>query len=121
MNFRHIRNKTITLTILVISFLWYNLIVTSSIAADDLQNCESLDIYNNKVCMDTMTYSDGTKYTGEFRYGVMNGQGTLIYPDGTNYTGQWKDALPNGQGTRTYAGGKTYTGQWKDALPNGQR
>ena len=33
------------------------------------------------------------------------------------YTGEWKDGMFNGQGTGTYADGYTYTGEWKDGEP----
>ena len=46
------------------------------------------------------TWSDGTKYIGEWRFGEMNGQGTYTYADGGKYVGEWKDGKKNGQGTR---------------------
>ena len=34
------------------------------------------------------------------------------------YTGEWKDGKENGQGTYTYVDGTvTYTGEWKDGGP----
>ena len=65
----------------------------------------------------TMTYADGSTYTGEWRDDVRHGQGTGTYTDGGTYSGQWKDGEPNGQGTYTYANGRTYTGAFKDGKP----
>jgi hypothetical protein len=38
-----------------------------------------------------MTYPDGRKYTGEFKAGERNGQGTMIYPDGKKQEGKFKN------------------------------
>ena len=62
----------------------------------------------------TMTFADGTTYTGEFKDGKFHGQGTYTFLDGTTYTGAFKDDQPNGQGTITYANGSKRTGRWKD-------
>ena len=63
------------------------------------------------------TYASGDTYTGAFKDGEFNGQGTKTAKDGTvRYTGEWKDGLYNGQGTMT-DGGKSFTGEWK----NGER
>ena len=53
----------------------------------------------------TVTWADGTTYTGEFKDGNFNGQGTMRYTDGDTHTGEWKDDKENGQGTYTYADG----------------
>ena len=38
-----------------------------------------------------MTYAAGTTYTGEWKDGEYNGQGTMTFTDGTTYTGKWED------------------------------
>ena len=53
----------------------------------------------------TMTWADGSTYTGAFKDGNFNGQGTMRYTDGDTHTGEWKDDKENGQGTYTYADG----------------
>ena len=45
---------------------------------------------------------------------MFNGQGTLTFANGTTYTGEFKDDMFNGQGTYTSANGYTFTGEWKD-------
>ena len=47
------------------------------------------------------TWSDGSKYVGEFKEGLPNGQGTLTSPDGRKYVGEFKDRKKHGQGTET--------------------
>ena len=64
----------------------------------------------------TMSYSDGSKYVGEFKYGKINGLGTMIYADGSKYVGEFKDSNMSGRGTMTYADGSKYVGEFKDSL-----
>ena len=54
------------------------------------------------------TWSDGSKYVGEFKEGKKNGQGTLTSPDGRKYVGEFKDGKQHGQGTETFPHGSTY-------------
>ena len=68
----------------------------------------------------TKTWPNGQKYVGEFRNGKFNGQGTLTSPDGSKYEGEFKDGLPNGQGTLTIPNGKKYVGEWKEGKKHGQ-
>ena len=39
----------------------------------------------------TFTWTDGAKYVGEFKIGLMHGRGTYIWADGTKYVGEFKD------------------------------
>ena len=39
----------------------------------------------------TFTWTDGAKYVGEFKIGLMHGRGTYIWADGTKYAGEFKD------------------------------
>ena len=41
-----------------------------------------------------MKYADGRTYTGAFKDGKFNGQGTYTFADGTKRTGEWKDGKP---------------------------
>ncbi len=65
----------------------------------------------------TDTDSDGDTYSGDWKYGMANGQGTKTFPDGSTYTGAFKDGEFNGQGTAKYADGSKRTGEWKDGKP----
>ena len=38
----------------------------------------------------TLTFRDGDKYVGEFKYGEKHGQGTYTWSDGSKYVGEWK-------------------------------
>ena len=57
-------------------------------------------------------------YTGERNSdGKPHGHGTMTFADGTTYTGEFKDDKFNGQGTYTFADGTTYVGNFEDGLP----
>jgi hypothetical protein len=62
----------------------------------------------------TITFEDGSVYTGQLKKGVPNGQGTLIYSDTSTYTGQFKDGKPHGTGRFEDADGTVFDGQFDD-------
>ena len=59
-----------------------------------------------------ITYSNGEKYVGEFKDGMLNGQGTYTYPDGEKYVGEFKDGLLNGKGVAYKVNGEIQSGTW---------
>ena len=40
------------------------------------------------------TWSDGSKYVGEFNEGLPNGQGKMTYSDGSKHEGEYKNGRP---------------------------
>ena len=70
--------------------------------------------------IETINYSDGSVYVGEFKDDQLNGQGTFTSADGSVYVGEFKDDQLNGQGTYTSADGGVYVGEYKDNERNGQ-
>ena len=60
------------------------------------------------------TWSDGSKYVGEFKEGLPNGQGTLTSTDGRKYVGKFKDRKKHGQGTETFPDGTKYEWEYKN-------
>ena len=67
----------------------------------------------------TDTLTNGDKYDGEWKNGKKNGQGITTYPDGGNYIGEYKNEKRNGQGTHTWSDGRKYVGDYKDGLSHG--
>jgi len=49
-----------------------------------------------------------------------NGQGTFTFSDGSKYGGEWKDDKRDGQGTIIYPDGKKWVGRVKDGKPTGR-
>jgi len=65
----------------------------------------------------------GYKYEGEFKNGIMHGQGTFTWAgewQGQQYVGEHKEGVANGQGTMTYKNGNVYNGEWKEDKRHGQ-
>jgi hypothetical protein len=62
----------------------------------------------------TITFEDGSIYTGQLKKGEPNGQGTLIYSDTSTYTGQFKNGKPQGTGRFEDADGTVFDGQFED-------
>ena len=71
-------------------------------------------------CIGTYTWTNGSKYVGEFIDGDFNGQGTFTFDNGDKYVGEWRDDKQNGQGTFTWPDGEKYVGEHKDDKRNGQ-
>lgn len=68
----------------------------------------------------TYSWADGDKYTGEWEDDLFEGQGTYTWANGDKYAGEWQDDMFKGQGTYTWASGSAYTGEWKDGVKEGQ-
>ena len=60
-------------------------------------------------------YKGGT-YSGVLLDGKPHGQGTWRHPNG-QYGGEWKNGIIHGQGIFTSYAGRKYIGQWKDGNP----
>ena len=61
--------------------------------------------------------AENAVYTGEFKDGQFDGEGTLQYADGTIYSGTFVKGLREGSGTLTLQSGESYEGQWsKDEM-----
>ncbi len=65
-----------------------------------------------------MTLKNGYKYEGDFKDGKAYGNGTIYYLDGSIYTGGVKNSLRDGYGT--YRGIISYSGDWSDDKYHGQ-
>ena len=61
-------------------------------------------------------FGQSSKYEGEIKNGLPNGQGTYSFPNGDKYVGEWKDGIYHGQGTLTLSNGNKYVGEYKDGL-----
>ena len=75
------------------------LLLTSQVFAEECKG-EYGSHWDN--CHGTYTFSNGTKYVGEYKNGKKHGQGALTWLDGKKYTGEWKDGYMHGQGIYFY-------------------
>ena len=62
----------------------------------------------------TYTWANGEKYEGTFVGNRFSGTGTMLWNNGDKYVGEWSDSKRNGKGTYTYADGTIKKGVWKD-------
>jgi hypothetical protein len=67
----------------------------------------------------TYTFQNGGKYVGEFINDMRHGQGENIFPDGSEYVGEWKDDAMHGQGVYNFSDGFEYRGEFKYNMING--
>jgi hypothetical protein len=49
-----------------------------------------------------------------------SGSGYYDYPDGSRWIGEFKNGVPNGEGICYYAGGDRYEGEWANGAPHGK-
>ena len=114
------------LGIVVLGLLWCNVVQA-------LPVCEGSDVSKWTNCKGAYTIADGNKYEEEFKDDEFQGLGTSTFKDiisskyGTKYVGEFKNGLPNGQGTIIYATGNIniysidiYVGEFKDGKRHGQ-
>ncbi len=53
-------------------------------------------------------------YKGYFDYGQRQGNGTITWNDGSSYSGDWYRDKMHGEGTYTWKSGQKYIGSWKE-------
>lgn len=67
----------------------------------------------------TITFPDGTVYSGRLIEGKISGSGTMTYPNGDKYAGAYKNGKRNGKGTYIWKSGDQYDGNWIDDAMSG--
>lgn len=67
----------------------------------------------------TVTYSDGSSYSGEMKGLLKSGKGRMDYGNGDIYEGQWDGDLMNGTGKYSFNNGDVYEGEFKNSKKDG--
>jgi hypothetical protein len=80
----------------------------------DIRNCNEQYCHN---CQGEYTYTDGSKFVGDFKDGYPEGQGTMQYAGGDRYVGGWSNHSPHGEGVMYYKTGRVYGGIWEYGNP----
>jgi hypothetical protein len=66
-----------------------------------------------------VVWNDGTRFRGNYRYGVRCKYGETTWPDGARYCGQWLNNQRHGDGTMTFPNGISWTGSFVHDTRNG--
>lgn len=96
----------------------------SAVDASALQKCSDNPNALRSNCFGEAIYADGTKYVGEWKDNMRDGQGTAIFEKkmqiwGTafgpyvKYTGSWRNDKIDGYGVLTFASGADFKGHLK--------
>ncbi len=111
-----------------ISIIFLFLISITFISAKSwgLPPCPSSGYKHN--CIGTYIWKEkkynGIKYVGEYQNGKIHGHGILTYPNGEKYEGEFKFQKRDGLGVTTWSKGKAkgqkYIGQYRNDKKNGQ-
>lgn len=80
----------------------------------DLPNCNKVYCASGKG---VLTYTDGSRYVGEFEEGNPKGEGTCFYSNGDKYVGEWAQHSPHGEGIMYYADGRVLGAIWEHGRP----
>ena len=56
-------------------------------------------------------FGQSSKYEGEIKNGLPNGQGTYSFPNGDKYVGEWKKSSVHGKGTWFLNNGDRWVGE----------
>lgn len=59
------------------------------------------------------------EYSGEFKFGKMDGKGRRTAPRGESYEGNWKEDKRHGPGIQKWSNGHCYEGTWRDDKRHG--
>jgi hypothetical protein len=114
--------------ILFIMTLILPLLISNTSWSSNLPVCEGSplsasnwqDSYEWDNCQGTVSFTDDSKYVGEWKDGSEHGQGTYTWVAGDQYVGEHKKGMAHGQGTYTFANDDQYVGEFKDGLYHGQ-
>jgi len=68
---------------------------------------------------ETVSYKDGSTYTGQMSNGMRHGHGVRKSPNG-EYEGQWEADLQHGKGVQKWSDGRKYEGQFESGKFSGE-
>jgi len=84
--------------------------------------CRKQEFLNGEMKnrLGTFTWSNGTKYEGEWKDDKEHGLGIKIWSDGARYEGLWEEGKFQGYGKHTWSTGSFYIGFWDDHKRTGK-
>ena len=106
----------------IISFLQKNReipIFTEFQIKSDFPRCTGVFYDRWSLCVGTIDFGHGLKFTGEFKQGRYHGYGKFEAPD-EQYEGFYQRGVREGLGVYSYANGSKYFGEFKAGARNGK-
>ena len=100
--------------------------ITTLVNGDKMEANYLNDVISGKV---TLTYTDGSSYSGEIKEGKKHGEGICTiykivgirnYLNKDKYEGFWENDQRQGKGTLTFANGDKYEGQFQNDTISGK-
>jgi hypothetical protein len=61
----------------------------------------------------SVTWPDGSRYSGDWKEGLFHGEGTFTWTNGDKYEGHWYEDRMHGRGTYLFADWRKYDGEWR--------
>eukprot|EP00929_Paragymnodinium_shiwhaense_P028415 TRINITY_DN1646_c0_g1_i2.p1 TRINITY_DN1646_c0_g1~~TRINITY_DN1646_c0_g1_i2.p1 ORF type:complete len:1429 (-),score=273.51 TRINITY_DN1646_c0_g1_i2:327-4613(-) len=95
--------------------------ITEDVAAD-VEVVPAVELLSHEMLggsRGVATFSDGSKYEGQFSGQRKHGRGKYTYPDGYVYDGTWVEDAQDGFGRETLADGSKYEGQFRAGEKSG--
>lgn len=69
---------------------------------------------------ETVSYKDGSVYTGEVMEGKRHGKGKMTWPNGDVYEGDWREDRRTGKGKYYFSNGNVFEGDYVNGHKNGK-
>ncbi len=109
-------------------FLWFSLPAFG--AEPDLFSVLRQPVAATPKSTEVFRYDNGLEYTGDWKNGLPEGDGSLKLPGGSMFIGEFHLGLPDGTGALQKTDGSMYQGEWRQGqreglgimeYPNGNR
>jgi hypothetical protein len=106
---------------MLVSFGFLTLIhVDHALSQEFAAPCKGSEVRVWNDCFGRYTFQNGEVYSGNWKNGKREGQGTHSFPNGGNYIGEFRQDAWNGKGTLAQADGTLYEGTFVDGYLHGQ-
>ena len=86
------------------------------IKSNDLKKQCGIKKIDASISFGTVTWLDGSTYTGCFKNSKRFGNGTMTWHDGSTYTGDWNNNDMNGVGKYEKKDSIKCSGSWQEGL-----
>lgn len=79
-----------------------------------------VEVINHTLNQGTITWFDGSTYSGELRGHKLHGKGTYTWANGMMYSGKLKNHMRHGKGTLVLQNKSKWYGKWKENRKHGK-